>query len=114
MKRVSVFGILCVLMMLMVVQCVDNPPAATITDNMDTDWRDEIIYQLLVDRFGDGDSNNNWRVLPGVLGRYQGGDWQGILDRLDYLEELGVTAIWISPVVLNVDNDVGFDGYYGY
>lgn len=80
------------------------------------DWRDEVIYQLMVDRFANGDPGNDWRVDPtGThLARYQGGDWQGVIDRLDYLEELGVTAIWISPIVLNVDTDAGVDGYHGY
>lgn len=78
------------------------------------DWRDEVIYQLMVDRFADGDPNNNHRVLYSALGRYQGGDWQGIIDHLDYIQDLGVTALWISPVVKNIDFDAGFDGYHGY
>jgi len=82
--------------------------------NLVDDWRDEVIYQLMVDRFANGDVNNDWNVDPGHLGRWQGGDWQGIIDRLDYLEELGVTTIWISPVVRNVEEDAGFSGYHGY
>lgn len=78
------------------------------------DWRDEIIYQLVVDRFADGDINNNHRVMYSALGRYQGGDWQGIIDHLDYLDQLGVTTLWISPIVKNIDYDAGFDGYHGY
>ena len=78
------------------------------------DWRDEIIYQIIIDRFADGDINNNYRVLPSALGRYQGGDWQGVIDHLDYLQALGVTTLWISPIVKNVDYDAGFDGYHGY
>lgn len=78
------------------------------------DWRDHVMYQLLVDRFANGDSRNDWRVDPTALARYQGGDWQGVIDRMDYLQALGVTALWISPVVLNVDTDAGIDGYHGY
>lgn len=78
------------------------------------DWRDQVMYQLLVDRFANGDARNDWRVDPTALARYQGGDWQGVIDRMDYLQELGVTAIWISPIVLNVDTDAGIDGYHGY
>jgi glycosidase len=78
------------------------------------DWRDEVIYQLLVDRFADGDLNNDVNVRPGELGRYQGGDWQGVIDHLDYLEALGVTALWISPVVRNLETDANFDAYHGY
>lgn len=75
------------------------------------DWRGEVIYQVIVDRFGNGDINND---IGGDLGRYQGGDWQGIIDNVDYLKELGVTTVWISPVVRNVESDAGFDGYHGY
>ncbi len=89
---------------------VSQPRVETHVD----DWRDQVIYQLLVDRFANGDARNDWRVEPTALARYQGGDWQGVIDQLDYLEDLGVTAIWISPIVLNVDTDAGIDGYHGY
>ena len=79
-----------------------------------SDWRDEVIYQLLVDRFADGDTSNDLRVDRTALGRYQGGDWQGVEDHLDYLQRLGVTTLWISPIVRNVDTDAGFDAYHGY
>ena len=79
------------------------------------DWRDEIIYQVIVDRFANGDINNDHRVTPSALGRYQGGDWQGLIDRLDYFVGPGVTALWIPvPNVKNIDYDAGFDGYHGY
>lgn len=78
------------------------------------DWRDEVIYQLIVDRFADGDVNNDFGVEPGSLGLYQGGDWMGIVDHLDYLQALGVTTLWISPVVQNVDTDADIDAYHGY
>lgn len=78
------------------------------------DWRDEVIYQLLVDRFSDGDLNNDMNVVPGVLGQYQGGDWQGVIDHLDYLKTLGVTTLWISPVPRNLETDANFDAYHGY
>lgn len=104
-----------------------GPVGACVSDELDDvrevqigthvdDWRDEIIYQLVTDRFANGDPSNDWRVdATGThLARYQGGDWQGVVDELDYLEALGVTAIWISPIVLNVDTDAGVDGYHGY
>src|SRR4051794_11360604 len=78
------------------------------------DWRDEVIYQLLVDRFADGDAGNNFRVNTNAMGKWHGGDWKGVEDNLDYLSQLGVTTLWISPVVKNVDTDAGFDGYHGY
>lgn len=78
------------------------------------DWRDEVIYQVLVDRFANGDINNDYQVKPGALARYQGGDWKGMEDHLDYIQSLGVTTLWISPVVRNVETDADVDGYHGY
>lgn len=79
-----------------------------------SDWREEIIYQLMVDRFDNGDSGNDFRVDLSAEGKYHGGDYLGVENRLDYLQELGVTTLWISPVVKNVDTDAGFDAYHGY
>jgi glycosidase len=78
------------------------------------DWRDEVIYQLLVDRFADGDVNNDDAIQPGALARYQGGDWRGIEDHFDYLQALGVTTIWLSPVIKNIETDADVDAYHGY
>lgn len=97
--------------------CHEPPPGAAggrrITSNVE-DWRDEVIYQVVVDRFADGDTSNNYKVDHGHLGRYQGGDWRGLIDRIPYLQELGVTAVWISPVVRTIEEDAGFAGYHGY
>ncbi|MEX1365205.1 MAG: alpha-amylase family glycosyl hydrolase [Nannocystaceae bacterium] len=78
------------------------------------DWRDEVIYQVLVDRFENGDRGNDFNVNFDDLARYQGGDWQGLIDRMGYFQELGVTTLWISPVIRNVDTDANVDGYHGY
>ncbi|MBX3186173.1 MAG: alpha-amylase [Labilithrix sp.] len=78
------------------------------------DWRDEVIYQVLVDRFANGDVNNDYKVRPGHLARFQGGDWRGLTEHLDYIKELGVTTLWISPVVKNVETDADVDSYHGY
>lgn len=67
------------------------------------------IYFLMTDRFYDGDKTNNMNVIRDDLTQYQGGDFQGVIDKLDYIKDLGFTAIWISPVV---KNDIG--GYHGY
>jgi glycosidase len=70
---------------------------------------DDVIYFIMPDRFSDGDpSNNNPAKSPGLLDRakgryYHGGDFQGIINRLPYLKDLGVTAIWINPVYDNTD-----------
>lgn len=107
----------CVLTCLFALACTPDELSAVENVEIDTqvdDWRDEIIYQLLTDRFANGETRNDVRVSPGDLARYQGGDYQGIVDELDYLVDLGVTALWISPIVLNVDSDAGVDGYHGY
>jgi neopullulanase len=70
---------------------------------------DDVIYFIMPDRFADGDpSNNNPAKSPGLYDRtkgryYHGGDFQGVIDHLPYLKELGVTAIWINPVYDNTD-----------
>ena len=98
------------------VSCVDTGKVEgpiEITNHVD-DWRDEVIYQLITDRFADGDVNNNYNVNKKSLTSWNGGDFQGIIDNIDYLKKLGVTALWISPVVKNVDSDAGIAGYHGY
>ncbi len=90
-----------------------NQTGIHLTTNVQ-DWRDEVIYQLIVDRFNNGDINNDFNVDTRSMARYHGGDWQGIIDKLDYLQELGVTTLWISPPVKNVEEDAGFASYHGY
>lgn len=92
----------------------DHPADQPHQSNVGLDWRDQVIYQIMIDRFDNGDPNNDINVEPGIPGRYHGGDWQGVIDRLDYLEDLGVTALWISPVVKNTEQDAGFASYHGY
>ena len=80
------------------------------------DWRTIPIYQLITDRFADGDPTNNV-ILPDNLADYDvrdltlrhGGDFRGLISKLDYIHGLGVRAIWISPVFQN-----GFNDYHGY
>jgi glycosidase len=62
------------------------------------DWKDEIIYFVMVDRFADGDPSNNEGVdLENPLA-FHGGDLKGLTNRLDYIADLGATAIWLTPV----------------
>lgn len=91
-----------------------DPRALPHQANTGIDWRDQVIYQIVVDRFDDGDPNNDFRVEPDAPARYHGGDWRGVIDRLDYLQALGVTTLWLSPVVKNVEEDAGFASYHGY
>jgi glycosidase len=87
------------------------------------DWRDEVIYMIVVDRFDNGDPGNDRQdgigpdpraAGPPDLARWQGGDWRGIRRRLDYLAGLGVTTLWISPIVAQVPRAERQDGYHGY
>ena len=84
------------------------------------DWRDQVLYFLLTDRFADGNPANNdqgaGEYQPGVAGFYQGGDLQGVIDRLGYIRGLGATGVWITPPVANqwVDPWVKYTGYHGY
>ncbi len=84
------------------------------------DWRDQVIYFVLTDRFDDGNPRNNEQGLgeynPSQGHMYSGGDIDGIRRRLDYVQQLGATAVWLTPPVLNQWNDTthGFWGYHGY
>ncbi len=88
----------------------------------DFDWDEARIYFMLTDRFFDGDSSNNDPYKIGYdsskPGTYHGGDFKGITQRLDYLENLGINTIWINPIVENIQYDVRYDNpdtpYYAY
>ncbi len=79
---------------------------------------DDVLYLIMPDRFADGDPTNNAPPQsPGTFDRslpraYHGGDLRGIRDRLPYLRELGVTALWLNPIYDN-DNHSPHD-YHGY
>jgi glycosidase len=83
------------------------------------EWRDEILYFVLVDRFADGDLANDVKVDRSAKGAFHGGDLAGLTAHLDEIASLGVTAIWVNPLVKNVDGYVtgaGFPdwAYHGY
>jgi len=76
------------------------------------DWRDVVLYQIITDRYANGDPSNDnveGNFDPDDPWGVHGGDFDGIRERLDYLTHLGVTGIWISPVVLNSSG--AFHGY---
>jgi alpha-amylase len=82
-------------------------------------WADEVLYFVLVDRFVDGDRSNDWNVDRHAKGAFHGGDLKGLTAHLDEISGLGVTAIWVNPLVKNIDGPVtgaGFPdwGYHGY
>ncbi len=84
------------------------------------DWRDQVIYFVMTDRFADGDASNNDQRAneydPKDAAKYSGGDLRGLMQRLDYVQGLGATAVWITPPVANRwwDSKAKFSGYHGY
>lgn len=84
------------------------------------DWRDQIVYFALIDRFDDGDPSNNDQGAgeydPADHRKYSGGDLRGLARRVDYVRDLGATALWITPPVANQwwDGALGYGGYHGY
>jgi cyclomaltodextrin glucanotransferase len=76
----------------------------------DVEFRQETIYFLVVDRFYDGDPKNSEGPNPELYdpeaqdwGKYWGGDLQGVIDKLDYLKNMGVTALWLTPLFEQVE-----------
>lgn len=113
-----------------------QPDSATQQEKTDTDIpayrlrlpEDEVVYFMLPDRFSDGDPANNKGGLEGGplvtgydpthKGFYQGGDLKGLTGKLDYIQGMGVTAIWLGPIYKNkpVQGPPGAEsaGYHGY
>jgi glycosidase len=85
-----------------------------------SDWRDQFIYFLLVDRFNDGNPDTppfdgvkkeSWRDNATGI-RFQGGTLAGITAKLDYIRGLGATTVWLSPVLKNrPEPSESFHGY---
>lgn len=76
----------------------------------DVEFRQETMYFLVVDRFYDGDPDNSEGPNPELYdpdqqewGKYWGGDLQGIIEKLDYLKNMGVTALWLTPLFEQVE-----------
>ncbi len=75
----------------------------------------DVVYQIITDRFSDGDTSNNvpsgfdptlYDGTGSDLKLYQGGDWQGIINKIPYLKNMGVTAVWISAPYSNRDTAI--------
>jgi glycosidase len=84
------------------------------------DWRDQVIYFVMTDRFADGDATNNDQGTgefdPRDRARYNGGDLRGLAGRLDYIQGLGATTVWVTPPVANRwwDERARYGGFHGY
>lgn len=94
----------------------------------DFDWDEAVIYFAVTDRFFDGNASNNDAYGVGDYdtsakggSSYHGGDFAGLTAKLDYLKDLGVNTIWITPIVENITEDqhdpatdTATYGYHGY
>lgn len=76
-------------------------------------WEGKMIYYAVTDRFQNGDKTNDQGTANDPE-RFQGGDWQGLIDKLDYLQELNVDCLWISCPYKNKRDFFGKDGFHGY
>lgn len=103
--------------------------ARTKKNAKDFDWDESVIYFMVTDRFFDGNESNNTASGAQTYGKdnaglYHGGDFAGITQKLDYLEDLGINTIWITPIVENIPGvtvtdtgkeDVPYNAaYHGY
>ncbi|MFI6480774.1 pullulanase-type alpha-1,6-glucosidase [Nonomuraea sp. NPDC050663] len=93
-------------------------------DALRADLSRERFYFAMTDRFANGDTSNDRGGLTGDRGKtgfdptdkgyYQGGDLKGLLARLDYIQGLGTTALWITPAFKNKPVQGDSAGYHGY
>jgi alpha-amylase len=78
-----------------------------------SDWRGHSIYQVMTDRFARSDGSVTSPCNPQDRS-YCGGSWRGIIDNLDYIQNMGFTAIWISPIVEQIHGNTGEgEAYHG-
>jgi glycosidase len=124
-KRISVCGLAASLLILSIAAGSIGQPAEDYRSRLPAD---EIIYFLLPDRFENGDPSNDRGGLTGgrlvtgfdptAKGFYHGGDLRGLIARLDYIQALGATTIWLGSVFKNrpVQGAPGHEsaGYHGY
>ncbi|MEM7703694.1 MAG: alpha-amylase family glycosyl hydrolase [Pseudomonadota bacterium] len=127
MKRIWLAGLMALSSVIMTA-CAEESSAATDSPLRDRPPEDEVIYFVLPDRFENAKTENDTGGLEGGAldhgfdptnkGFYQGGDLAGLTSQLDYIEGLGVTAIWFAPVFQNkpVQGPPGQEsaGYHGY
>ncbi len=91
----------------------DAPASNDVLFVKDIEFRAEVIYFIVVDRFADGDASNNEGQDASLFdstrtdwGKYWGGDLQGVIDKLDYLRELGITSVWLTPLFEQIESMV--------
>jgi alpha-amylase len=88
--------------------------ASIVTAATPAEWAGRSIYQLLTDRFARTDGSTNYTCDPSAR-VYCGGTWQGIISHLDYIQGMGFSAVWISPITLNLPETTPYgQAYHGY
>lgn len=77
-------------------------------------WRTRSIYQIMTDRFALEDGSTS--TACDVSDRQRcGGTWKGLQNKLDYIQDLGFDAVWISPISKNIEDDTAYgQAYHGY
>ncbi|KAI0655767.1 glycoside hydrolase family 13 protein [Cubamyces menziesii] len=76
-------------------------------------WQNRSIYQLVTDRFATPDGSSP--SCDTSQRQYCGGTWKGVVNKLDYIQNMGFDAIWISPVVANVEGNTSYgEAFHGY
>jgi len=94
---------------IMIILLITSTPALAAVKKENRLWQDESIYSIMVDRFNDGDTKNDLDTNMQNPNIYNGGDFQGIIDKLDYIHDMGFTAIRLTPIFDNAPK-----GYHGY
>ncbi|MCH6265229.1 MULTISPECIES: alpha-amylase family glycosyl hydrolase [Neobacillus] len=97
-----------ILILIAILLGVSSPAYANVTKE-NRQWQDETIYSIMIDRFNNGNTQNDFDVDTKNLEKYNGGDFQGIIDKLDYIKDMEFTAIRLTPIFDNREN-----GYHGY
>lgn len=115
-------SIIAILLLIILAAAADRTHGATASGALGPLTPKDVVYQIITDRFVDGDTGNN--LPPGFdatlfddpdangrgngndLKLYQGGDWQGIISKIPYLKNMGVTAVWISAPYANRDTEI--------
>ncbi|KAK4229500.1 family 13 putative glycoside hydrolase [Podospora fimiseda] len=78
------------------------------------EWRKQSVYQVLTDRFARTDGSTTARCDTSEQ-VYCGGTWRGLINKLDYIQGMGFTAVWISPIVKQIDgNSRDGSSYHGF
>jgi glycosidase len=76
--------------------------------------QDDVIYFVITDRFCNGDPDNDRDVDPANPQAFHGGDFAGLKNKIPYLQTLGATAVWLTPVYVNIIDFYDSAGYHGY